>query len=312
MMNTFIAVDIGGTRIRVGVYPEDGIIPIAQKRISTRGEGSAVDRMIGLISELWPQNHNVCGLAVGAPGAIDPFEGIVYFAPNVPEWHDIPLKKILADRFSVPTALGNDANLAALGEWKYGAGQGHNDLIYVTISTGIGSGIIVGGKLLVGSHGLGAEIGHTTVMDDGPMCGCGHPGHLEAVSSGTGISRYFAEQLALGRPSRLQSSPTPSAKEIVAAARDGDALALEVVTRAGTYLGIGMANLLHLFNPSLLIFGGGVSQAGDMLWQPMKKSLSERILAPQYLENLEFRRAALGDDTGLLGALVLARTLASG
>ncbi len=147
----------------------------------------------------------VRAIGVAVPGPLDPVTGVVSFTANIPDWENFPLKDKLEAHFNVPAAVGNDANMAALGEWKYGAGIGHQNLIYITISTGIGSGIISDGRLLLGHRGLAGELGHITVIpENGPMCGCGKRGHLEAVASGTGIARYVAEQLANGRTSMLQ------------------------------------------------------------------------------------------------------------
>lgn len=307
-MDTFLAVDIGGTRLRVASYPQEGIQAIKQNRVPTRSSTAAViDRLIEQLALLWPDDGRVCAIAVAAPGAIDPEKGIIYSAPNIPGWENLHLRRILEDRFQVPVRLGNDANMAALGEWKYGAGRGHKDLIYFTVSTGIGGGVISANCLLLGSSGLAAEVGHVTIDPNGPMCGCGQRGHLEAFASGTAIARYVAAELADGVPSSMAASPAPSTMEIAAAAREGDALAIAAFNRAGRYLALGVANYLHLFNPSIIIFGGGVSRAGSLIFDPMRAALKELVISPAYLDQLEIVPAALGDDAGLLGALALAR-----
>lgn len=181
------------------------------------------------------------------------------------------------------------------------------DVLYLTISTGIGGGVINNGRLLQGYHGLAAELGHVTVDPDGPLCSCGFPGHIEAFASGPAIARYINEQLAAGMKSTLQADPNLSARQVADAALKGDALARAAFERAGEYLGIAVANYLHIFDPSVLIFGGGVSQVGDLLFVPFEKSLREQVFHPRYLEKLVITRAALGDDAGLLGALALAR-----
>ncbi|HEX9028398.1 MAG TPA: ROK family protein, partial [Anaerolineales bacterium] len=203
--------------------------------------------------------------------------------------------------------LGNDANLAALGEYRFGAGQGHHDLMYLTISTGIGGGVIVRDKLMLGAWGLAAELGHVTIDPNGPRCGCGHLGHLEAYSSGTAIAAYVLVELLRGVPSALSTDPPPTTVEIAAAAEAGDPLSLEAFARAGKYLGIGLGNYLHIFNPSIVIFGGGVSRSGTLLFDPMKACLAGEVLSSAYIQNLIITTAALGDDAGLLGALALIR-----
>jgi glucokinase len=207
----------------------------------------------------------------------------------------------------VPAYLDNDANLAGLAEWKFGAGRGHHDVLYLTVSTGVGGGVILGDRLLQGHHGLAAELGHVTVdaSDSAPVCGCGFRGHLEAFSSGTGIERFVADELAAGRKSTLTGKP--SAMKIAEAALAGDELARKAYARAGEYLGIGVANYLHIFDPSIVIFGGGVSMSGNLLFEPFEASLHKHVFHPRYLEGLEIKQAELGDDAGLLGALALAR-----
>lgn len=306
-MDMIIAVDIGGTQIRVSVYPKGEQRPVKQKRIPTQSPNEhPIDRVIGLITELWPVNDRVCSIGVAVPGWINHKLGVIYVAPNIPGWEKLPIGPILSERFGVPVKLGNDANLAALGEWRYGAGKGHHNLIYITVSTGIGGGVISDDQLLVGASGLAAEMGHVTILPDGPLCGCGHRGHLEALSSGTAIANYVTEQLAQGVPSSLSRTHTPTAREISMAAEQGDPLAKSAVTRAGSYLGLGLANYLHIFNPSIVIFGGGVSRSGPLLFEPMRAALAEHVLSPEYLQGLTITTAGLGDDAGLLGALAYA------
>jgi glucokinase len=307
-MDVIITVDIGGTQLRAAVYPINGIKPIRQKRIPTRDKESAHARLINLIAELKQADENILAITAAAPGPTDPKLGIVLNAPNIPGWENLPLAKILSDQFNVPVYLGNDANLAALGEWRFGAGRGHHDLVYLTISTGIGGGVINDDQLLLGRRGLAAELGHVTVDPDGPFCGCGHRGHIEAFSSGTAIARYVAGQLAQGRASSLNSIPQPSAHDVSMAAETGDTLAVETLERAGRYMGIAIANYLHIFNPSIVVLGGGVSQCGECFYAPLRQSLKDSVFAPGYLDGDMITTAELGDDVGLLGALALAHT----
>jgi glucokinase len=206
----------------------------------------------------------------------------------------------------VPAHLDNDANLAGLAEWKFGAGKGHHDLLYLTISTGIGGGVILNDRLLQGHHGLAAEVGHMTIDPNGPLCGCGHRGHVEAFASGPSIVRYVNEQIAAGSKSSLRADASLSAQQVADAAIQGDSLANTAFARAGEYLGIAVANYLAILDPSIVIFGGGVSQVGDLLFKPFEESLHKHILHPRYLEGLVITKAALGDDAGLLGARALA------
>ena len=197
--------------------------------------------------------------------------------------------------------------MAGLAEWQYGAGQGHHDLVYLTISTGIGGGVISHDRLLQGFHGMGAELGHMTIDANGPLCGCGQRGHIESFSSGPSIARYVNEQINAGQKSTLQSSPSLSAAQVADAALKGDSLAISAFEHGAHYLGIAVANYLAIFDPSILVFGGGVSQVGDLLFKPFEESLRKNVFHPHYLDDLVITRAALGDDAGLLGALALAR-----
>jgi glucokinase len=308
-MDTYIAADIGGTQLRVSVYPADSTEPLFQKRIPTRGKGTPTERLLGLICDAWPKEGKVLSIGAAFPGPIDPFAGIIISAPNIKGWENLPIRQILRDRFQVPVAVGNDANLAAVAEWRFGAGRGHHNLVYLTISTGIGGGVIVEDQLLLGMRGLAAELGHVTVWPDGPLCSCGLHGHLESVGSGTGLANYFNEQVGLGRPTSVPCDPIPTSKEISKAADAGDELAVEAMGRAGYFVGIGIANYLLTFNPSIVILGGGVSRSGPAFYDPLRKSMLEHILRPEYANTLVLTTAQLGDDVGLLGALVLARTV---
>ncbi|HSL30525.1 MAG TPA: ROK family protein [Anaerolineales bacterium] len=306
-MSLNVAIDIGGTHIRVAVYQPDSLTPIAhERRRSHAHEPGVYVRLEQAVESVWPQEP-VSAIGIASPGPLDPYTGTILSTPNIPEWHNFPLAPKLSQHFGVPAYLNNDANLAALGEWQYGAGKGHENLVYLTISTGIGGGVISHGCLVQGYRGMGAELGHMIIDPDGPPCGCGERGHIESFSSGPAIARYVSEQLAAGQESMLRNQPNPSAVHIGEAARAGDALAISAFERAGYYLGIAVANYLAIFNPSILIFGGGVSQVGDYLFKPFEESLRKHTFHPHYLENLVITRAALGDNAGLLGALALAR-----
>lgn len=306
-MSHTVAVDIGGTHIRVAVYKPDTLTPIAHQRTrSLATEPGVYDRLEQAIEAVWPQDH-VAAIGIASPGPLDPHTGTILATPNIPEWQNFPLTSELSQHFGVPAFLDNDANMAGLAEWQYGAGIGHQNLVYLTISTGIGGGVISHGCLLQGFHGMGAELGHMIIDPDGPLCGCGHRGHIESFSSGPSIARYFAEQLGAGEKSSLQGEAVITAAQIADAARAGDALAISAFARAGYYLGIAVANYLAIFDPSILIFGGGVSQVGDLLFKPFEESLRKHTFHPHYLDNLVITKAALGDDAGLLGALALAR-----
>jgi glucokinase len=306
LMNNTIAIDIGGTHIRVAAFEPNSVTPVAHQRARSRGnEPGVYDRLVQSIESVW--QNNISAIGVASPGPLDPHTGVILATPNIPEWQNFPLAPKLSNHFGVPVYLDNDANMAGLAEWQYGAGMGHHDLVYLTISTGIGGGVISHDHLLQGFHGMGGELGHMIIDVDGPLCGCGKPGHIESFSSGPAIVRYVKEQIQAGQSSALQAHPELSAREVAEAALNGDALAISAFERAGHYLGIAVANYLAIFDPSIVVFGGGVAQVGDLLFKPFKESLHKHVFHPHYLDNLVITRAALGDDAGLLGALALAR-----
>jgi glucokinase len=305
----YIGIDIGGTQLRAALYPEDGIEPIKKKIIATHlGDEKPEDRLNDLISEIWPEEGGVERIGIAVPGPVDPKNGIVYKASNVRGWIDLPLGSLVEGRHKTAVILGNDANLAALGEWRYGAGIGHHDLIYLTISTGIGGGFIIDDRMLVGSQGIAGEVGHITVLPDGPICGCGQRGHLESVASGTGIANYVENRLKQGAKSVLSLEPQkPTSRQIAEAGAKGDSLAIEAFEYAGTFIGRAITDLLHLFNPTVIVLGGGVSNARDLLLNPIKRTMEQSVMTPAYLERLQICYAKLGDQAGLVGAMVLAK-----
>lgn len=309
MVRNYIVADVGGTHIRVACFPIDSQKPSCVKRISTKGPESPHERLMNLIATVASEEEEIAAIAVAAPGPLDPFEGIIYEAPNIPGWNNLPLRNLIHERFKVPVAIGNDANLAALGEWRFGAGVGHRHLVYITVSTGIGGGVIIDNQMLLGAHGLAAELGHVTVIPDGPLCGCGKRGHLEAVTSGPAIARWVEQELNQGIPSILSANRPVTAKDVSQAASKGDELAQAALARGGTYLGIAIADYLHIFNPTAVIIGGGVSQSGDSFFRPMRTAMGEHVLSKKYLDGLILTPSALGDDVGLMGALALAQTL---
>lgn len=305
----YIAVDIGGTQLRAALYPETGIEAITLKAIPTVGDQPSIERLMDLIASVWPDEDKVETIALGVAGAVNPATGVIYRAPNIRNWDLMPIVDVIQSRFNTRTLLGNDANLAALGEYKYGAGVGHHDLVYLTVSTGIGGGVIINDRLLLGARGLAAEVGHFTVWPGGPLCGCGHRGHLESISSGTGIAHYVSAQIVEGKPCALASLGLPiNARTVAEAAREGDALCVEAFNRAGEFLGRGIADLLHLFDPTIVILGGGVIKSGSLIMDPVKKSLQESVMSQEYLQGFTLTTAQLGDRVGIVGALALARS----
>jgi glucokinase len=302
-MDAYITLDIGGTNIRCALFLAGQDEPVDHKKIDTIADDQTpIMRVVSVVKEIWPVDHEVKGICAAVPGSVNVKTGTILLAPNIVGWKNVEFASILKEEFKVPVFVNNDARLAAIGEWKKGAGQGHENLLYFTISTGLGGGAIVHNRVLEGDLGIATESGHITLDDNGPLCGCGKKGHLEAFSAGTGIENYVKEQLSAGVDSILKSRENIRASEIAEAARDGDGLAVAAYKQAGYFLGIGIANYLHIFNPSCVIFGGGVSQSSDLWVGKFKESLASHVLNPMYLEHLEIKMAELGDNVGLVGA----------
>ena len=296
--------------MRAAAYPKDGIQPLFHNKISTvNSKRSVFENLVGLIRSVWPENADVAAISVACAGPLDPRTGYIIDAPNIPGWKDFPLGDKLREIFPIPILIGNDANLAAVGEWKFGSGVGHSDLIYLTVSTGIGGGIISNNILLEGTNGLAAELGHITVQPEGAICPCGKKGHLEAVSSGLAIVNYVRQMVLAGKESVLNIEKKFSAYDVALAANKGDELAANAYNIAGFYLGQALASLIHIFNPSIIILGGGVANSGSLIFDPIMKKIRSDIMDPIYLQNLEIVPAKLGDEAGLVGALVVARQI---
>lgn len=315
-MPDLIAVDLGGTSIRAARFSPSGPPALAQAKTPTQaseGPEAVVRRIVQTIEQVLPPGASDLRVGVGAPGPLDPRRGIIIDAPNLPGWVNLPLRDILQERLGFPVAVGNDANLAALGEWRFGAGRDTQDLLYLTISTGIGGGVIIDGRLLVGHSGLAAELGHMTIDPDGPLCSCGLRGHLEALASGPAIARRARELIEGGRPSslaeRLRADGRITAEAVGEAAVSGDLLARQVLDEAGEAIGLHLASLLHAFDPEIIVLGGGVMKVGPLLFEPIERALRAHVLHPAYLQGLRLVPAALGDEVGLIGAMVLASQL---
>ena len=308
-MQPVVAVDLGGTNIRTALFTTDQPTPARSQRALTRAEegpAAVIQRIIATIEALELDDPATLRMAIVAPGPLDPAQGVVFGAPNLPGWDRVPLRDLLAEHFGCPVALGNDCNLAALGEWRHGAGQGVRHLLYLAIGTGIGGGAIIDGQLLLGAHGLAAEFGHMLVDPSAPRCGCGQPGHLESLASGPSIGRRYAE-LRAGRPTGGKNAEGHSASAVGQAAAEGDPLAQQVIVDAGTIIGQHLASLVHAFDPERIVLGGGVSQLGEMILSPIRQAFAGALMHPAYRDRVTIVPAALGDDAGLIGAMLLAR-----
>jgi len=288
-----LGVDIGGTNLVVGSVAEDGSTVVATASEPTHSEAGAtdvVDRLVGLAERAIANTRReapggeILGVGVGAPGPLDTKRGIVLLTPNL-GWVNMPLRQLIHDRLSLPAALDNDANCAVLGEWWVGAARGARHAIGITIGTGIGGGIIIDGKLYHGASDVAGEIGHTTIDTEGRRCKCGNYGCLEAYASGPNIALRAVEELEAGAESRLRALVEGdlgkvTAQTVYQAAADGDELALEVVNDTAKFLGVGIGNLLNVFNPEVVVVCGGVTLAGDHLFEPLRREVARRAFKP--------------------------------
>ncbi len=312
MAEYVVGVDLGGTKILTALVDLDGRVAGRVREATPHtGPDAVVDVIVGTVRRVLEDAHvdagAIRGIGVGAPGPADPASGIVFEPPNLPGWHDVPLAARLTSRLAVTTYVENDANAAAVGERWAGAGKGVDDLIYMTISTGIGGGLIFNGRLYHGVSGTAGEVGHMVIDPNGPRCPCGRMGCLEALASGTSIARDARAAVASGRSTTLSTLAPEAltAADVARAARDGDPLARELFARAARYVGIGVANLVNLLNPAMVVIGGGVAKAGDLLFAPVRRIVLEEAFQRPGAA-VQITPAALGDDAGAVGAAAVA------
>lgn len=309
-MSRYGAVDVGGTKIAVGIADAEGQLVASESFPTAPERGSEV-----VIAEIAGRLRALAGVevltAVGIAcvGPLDLATGEVVNAPNLQGWGRVPIVAMLRDMLCVPVVIDNDANLAALAEYRHGAGQGARVLLYVTVSTGIGGGIVIDGKLLRGLGGAAGELGHQTLRPDGPACGCGNTGCLEALASGTAISREARSAIAANRGAMLLalagSAEALHAGHVAQAALHGDQAATAIWDAAMQDLAIGLGNVITVLAPDRLVIGGGVAQAGDQLLAPLRAGLARHVkMVP--LAGLDIRLADLGPEVGLVGAAALA------
>ena len=311
-----LAIDLGGTKIIAAIISSSGQVVAKEYHLTLASEGpqAVTSRMFSAIEHLLNESNlglsQLDSISIAAAGAIDSDKGLVTSSPNLPGWSDVPLRDMVSRQFGVDAFLLNDASAAALGEHRLGAGRGTANLIYITVSTGIGGGIIIGGKLYLGSRGSAGEMGHMTIDVNGPRCSCGNVGCLEVMASGAAIAREALRRLRDGESSTLSDIVAGkieniTAEEVGLAAQGGDRLALEVVLRAATYLGVGLVNIVNIFNPEMIVIGGGVAKMGDLLLGPVRKMVAERAFRLS-AGAVRIVPTQLGDDAGVVGAAVFA------
>jgi glucokinase len=307
-----LAVDLGGTKTIVAVVLPTGKIISRRYYLTLADEGTraVINRLSSAINQSIAQarlkNTELIGIGIAAAGILDTRKGIVTTSPNLPGWHNVQLRDVIAARSGLATYLINDASAAALGEHRFGAGRGFDNLLYLTVSTGIGGGIIINGELYSGADGCAGELGHMTIEADGPQCHCGNFGCLEAMASGWAIAKEAVTRINQGEKSSIielvdSRLENITAETVAAAARGGDRLACDIVAKAANYLGIGLANMVNIFNPELIVIGGGLSKMGNMLLNPAQRVIKERAFRLP-AQTVRIVRARLGSNAGIIGA----------
>jgi glucokinase len=304
-----VGIDVGGTKILAVRAARDGsILARAEARTPADDEDATLAAMIGAATEL--MTAEVLAVGVGAAGMVDAVLGVLRFAPNL-AWRDLPIASRMSDALGVPVQLDNDANTAVWGEYRFGAGRGYRYVLLVAVGTGIGGGIVLDGRLYRGAHGFAAEIGHVVVDPEGPLCGCGNRGCWEQMASGNAVGRLGREEvrdqprsiltrLAGGDPDAI------TGKVVTQAALEGDETARRILAEVGGWLGVGIAGLVNVLDPQVVIVAGGAALAGDLLLDPARHAFLRAVEAPSSRPTVPVVAAQLGPDAGAVGAAALA------
>lgn len=326
-MSICVGVDIGGTKIAASaVRPDGSVLASGRRETPARDADQIVQAVADVVHELGEQvraqGEDVVAVGAACAGFIDRAGEMVLFAPNL-AWRDEPLKARLEAQIPLPVVLENDANAAAWGEFRFGAGRGHEEMVLVTLGTGVGGGVIVRGELLRGSHGMGAEVGHLRVVPDGHRCGCGNKGCWEMYASGSALVREARQLVSGGSPhagvlaDRCGGDPRRLTGSVVTeVARTGDPAAVELLEDIGRWVGEGLASVTAILDPSLLVVGGGVSAAGDLVLEPARSAFARHLTGRGHRALVPIVPAELGNDAGMIGvadlaALALGRSPAS-
>lgn len=309
-----ICLDIGGTKVLGAIFDEDGNIVHRLKKKTASGGGSSenIEELIISVVEEMRQSFGLKkdqlhAISAGAPGVIDSGAGIVLFTPNLP-FRDYDIRTPLEERFGVPFHIGNDVNLGVLGEFKYGAARGRKNVVGLFVGTGIGGGLILNGDLFTGTGFKAGECGHIILDPEGPLCGCGQRGCLEAFSSKKGMSAYINQQLSRGRSCMMEGKMANGvfkSKLLKKSLEAGDPVAMEAVDRACHYLAVATGSLINIFSPDMVIYGGGVIEACGGIFMEKILGAVDRYCMTSIRPTVELKQAALGDDSVLYGALAL-------
>ena len=315
MAQNRIGIDVGGTNVKLALVSPEGKI-IYSNSIPTHAEmgyeytvNNIKEAIRDLLKETDSKPENIQGIGFGFPGQVDYKSGIVRLAPNIPGWVDVPIAKMIEEEFHIPTRVDNDVRCAALGELNFGAGKGCENLICITVGTGIGSGLIVNGKLVRGASNAAGEIGHIKLqMNGGPICGCGDTGCMEAFASGPSIVALAEEYIRGGKSTKYRELANPDITPYVVAvaAKEGDPVARQIFRVMGEYIGMGLVSVVNLLNPEKIIIGGGVADAGDILFDPIKETIAKRAMTIQ--KEVEIVPAQLGNTAGVIGASLLIKS----
>ncbi len=313
-MTHYIGVDLGGTNLRAGIVDVEtgqvtGLRPVPT--LAREGHDAVMERMADLIRSIIAASESkISGIGIGVPGVLNLDRGTVVFLPNLPDrWENVPLSAVIAHRVGLPVYLLNDVRAITYGEWKFGAGRGVETMACFAIGTGIGGGLVINGRLHLGIGGTAGELGHQTIDFNGPLCGCGNRGCVEAFASGPAIRAMALKAITQGLTTRIGelvdydlNKVTP---EIISqAAREGDALAKDIYDQAGTYIGIAVANVLVSIGPRKIVIGGGVAKAGELLLQPIRRTVKERVTVMP-VDQAEIVSAQL-ENAGIAGAALWA------
>ena len=319
MSGLLAGVDLGGTSIKVGLANEAGTI-LARESIPTdsyAGPTDVIERIAILVKRLVSEagQGSLLGLGMGIPGLVDIATGTTRFLPNLPtQWRDVPVAAMLGERLGCPVRLLNDVRTALLGELRFGHGKDHPrvTMAFFAIGTGVGGGVAIDGQLRLGSLGAAGELGHQTMISDGPRCGCGNRGCLEALASGPAITAEGVRLMLAGLAPQLHlrvegQTDRISPREMLAAANAGDDRVREALVRACQYLGIAAANIVTILHPEMIVFGGGVSELGEILLDEVRSVIHERVgMFPT--DSIRVEHSLLGEQAGILGAIALARS----
>lgn len=311
-----IGIDVGGTNVKIALVDDNGKI-IYSNSVPTyakMGYEYTVNNIKQAIRDLMKETNttptDIEGIGFDFPGQVDCKTGVVKLAPNIPGWVNVPIAQMIEDEFHIPTRIDNDVRCAALGELKFGAGRGCENFICITVGTGIGSGIVINGKVVRGATNAAGELGHIKLqMSGGPICGCGDTGCLEAFASGPAIVAMAQDYIKGGKSTKFREMAAAEGGEITPymvakAAEEGDPVAKRIFEIVGEYIGIGLTSVINLLNPERVIIGGGVAESGELLLAPIRKTIKERAMVVAG-NAVEIVPAQLGNSAGVIGASML-------